>query len=417
MKGRMEINELQCLDAINNARCDNSDTVAWGGKCLQFLYIAHQADGAACLADVECTSGYLPARRQRRRHPRAGDRLPGTCANPKATGAPAASTATARRTRRAADLGDGVACTKLAALNEACRSNPSRPSSDPTKLRCQFGLVLPDVPGGGAGDLRGAVDADGARRRLRPVPGRRRADGGVRHRHVLPGAVHGRRCVHRAADRLPDVIGVVLRHRRRHLHDPSAASARRSCVGRRLRPEQRGRLQLRRQPVRRRHATATSSARRRARPARRSARPTATAMRLGGTISTCKVGFYCDAGDAQVRGLAGDGDGVRRQLRSCAVVPRRARTCASPTTPTPAPAPTCQAAKNFGAACDPGFEDSLCAAVGHTSARRSCARDRRAAGHLRAELLLTVRTLGARAPALPTPSSLPSPPRPPATPP
>ena len=58
MKGRVSVNELQCLDAVKNARCDNSDSAAWTGRCQQFLHVPHQADGATCLAGVECMSGF-----------------------------------------------------------------------------------------------------------------------------------------------------------------------------------------------------------------------------------------------------------------------------------------------------------------------------------------------------------------------
>ena len=88
MKGRMQINELQCLDAINNARCDNSDTVEWGSKCLQFLYIAHQPNGSTCLAGVECLSGYCQHGGSDAGHPEQVTGCPGTCADPKPTGAP-----------------------------------------------------------------------------------------------------------------------------------------------------------------------------------------------------------------------------------------------------------------------------------------------------------------------------------------
>src|SRR5262245_38350256 len=37
MKGRAALNELQCLDAVKNARCDNSDSGAWQSRCVQFL--------------------------------------------------------------------------------------------------------------------------------------------------------------------------------------------------------------------------------------------------------------------------------------------------------------------------------------------------------------------------------------------
>ncbi|HEX9102538.1 MAG TPA: hypothetical protein VF997_10055 [Polyangia bacterium] len=58
MKGRVEINELQCLQAVTNSRCDSSDLAAWTTRCLQFLYTGHQPNGATCIADAECATGY-----------------------------------------------------------------------------------------------------------------------------------------------------------------------------------------------------------------------------------------------------------------------------------------------------------------------------------------------------------------------
>lgn len=58
MKGRMEINELQCLDAIKSSRCDFSDVGSVNAKCQEFLYTGHQADGMPCIGGAECTSHY-----------------------------------------------------------------------------------------------------------------------------------------------------------------------------------------------------------------------------------------------------------------------------------------------------------------------------------------------------------------------
>jgi hypothetical protein len=63
VKGRMELNETVCIDAIKASRCDNSDTAAWELNCPLKLstakaFIPHQVIGAYCLTGVECMSGY-----------------------------------------------------------------------------------------------------------------------------------------------------------------------------------------------------------------------------------------------------------------------------------------------------------------------------------------------------------------------
>jgi hypothetical protein len=61
LKGRMSINELQCLQAVMNSRCDGADigqvTI---GKCERLLFKPMQpSDGVAqCISSVECVNGY-----------------------------------------------------------------------------------------------------------------------------------------------------------------------------------------------------------------------------------------------------------------------------------------------------------------------------------------------------------------------
>jgi hypothetical protein len=58
-KGRITLNELQCLDAIKNSRCDGEDYGFWSlAKCTTLLEVPHQLNGATCLANAECVSHY-----------------------------------------------------------------------------------------------------------------------------------------------------------------------------------------------------------------------------------------------------------------------------------------------------------------------------------------------------------------------
>ena len=88
MKGRMQINELQCLDAIKASHCDFSDVGTWSSKCQAFLYNANQADGMPCVSGSECKSGYCQHGGSDAGMPEQPTGCPGVCAAPKPTGAP-----------------------------------------------------------------------------------------------------------------------------------------------------------------------------------------------------------------------------------------------------------------------------------------------------------------------------------------
>lgn len=140
MKGRMMINEAQCLAAVDSSRCDNSDSDAVANKCIRFLYQPNQTDGASCLAGKECTS-----RRCAHAVPDSGTSFQptgcaGTCAPPLNIGA-------------ACRLGDDCGtmaychpqnktCTALATTGQACVA-PFSPTADYTKPPCTYGLNCP----------------------------------------------------------------------------------------------------------------------------------------------------------------------------------------------------------------------------------------------------------------------------------
>ena len=135
-KGRVEINELQCLAAVQTARCDFSDVGAWTSRCEQFLYTGHVANGGACVADAECTSGFCQHAGSDAGIASQVTGCPGVCANVKATAAPC---------RLDAECGSDSfcdptnGCTKLAPLNQACANSLGAG----TGQTCQFGLMCP----------------------------------------------------------------------------------------------------------------------------------------------------------------------------------------------------------------------------------------------------------------------------------
>jgi hypothetical protein len=59
-KGRIEVNEAQCLAAVGNQRCDHSDVGFISARCGNSgtLLVPHQTVGGACIVDAECISGY-----------------------------------------------------------------------------------------------------------------------------------------------------------------------------------------------------------------------------------------------------------------------------------------------------------------------------------------------------------------------
>lgn len=142
MKNRLEINELQCLDAISKARCDNSDINAWSTRCLQFLYTGKVANGGACVADVECTSGFCQHAGSDAGIAEQVTGCPGVCATPKPTGAPC-RLQTDCAADSFCDTGGTNQCQKLAAKGDQCTNFFIGIGSGPA---CQVGLSCPTFP-------------------------------------------------------------------------------------------------------------------------------------------------------------------------------------------------------------------------------------------------------------------------------
>jgi hypothetical protein len=58
--GRLKINDIQCVTARMNARCDGTDEgrITGNGPCGNGLYVPEVLNGNGCVASVECKSGY-----------------------------------------------------------------------------------------------------------------------------------------------------------------------------------------------------------------------------------------------------------------------------------------------------------------------------------------------------------------------
>jgi hypothetical protein len=329
-KGRMEINELQCLDALDQARCDFSDAVAWQSRCQQFLYVPHQANGASCLASLECTSGYCRHAGSDAGVGGQATGCPGTCADPN----PPGGTCRLDSDCQANYFCDNGQCSKLAALNEACQAVFAS-APDTTKPLCQFGLNCPTFPSTmpakcvmpTQANLNGACDpyqgllastppcAAGAYCQVQ-YDASSMPTGGVCKMKLAAGA-----------DCNPNNEGSFVDFGNSQCADgtlcfklPSQAKA--TC-----------------QP----YGSANDDC-----------------FPFSGTVSTCKQGLWCDYnGTKKCKPLLADGQACAENRLCPSALPQQL-TCIADNADAGGQM-TCQPAKSFGATCIPGFEDSLCA--------------------------------------------------------
>ena len=86
-KGRLLLNETQCIAAVSAARCDGSDSAGqWSQRCSTLLYVPQQNNGAVCLSGVECTSDYCAHAANTAGTAPQPTGCPGVCAAIKAAG-------------------------------------------------------------------------------------------------------------------------------------------------------------------------------------------------------------------------------------------------------------------------------------------------------------------------------------------
>jgi len=347
MKGRLEINELQCLMAVQTSRCDNSDINAWATRCGQFLYSGHVATGGACIADVECESGYC-------QHGGSDAGIeqvtgcPGTCAAPKPAGAPCRID-TDCQSDAICDRGGTNQCVTLAPVNQPCTNFFVGTGSGPS---CKTGLNCATFPsGGGAPTCVVPVMQMTVGQPCDPFQGATTP---------TPACAPGMYCklqysttTTACTGTTPGECGFGYCDTTAHVcHSASGATcamklaAAAACDFNNDGPSAFINSQC---------ADGTFCA-------KFGAQTSPTCQPFGGAnadcgVSTdCKVGFYCDTTQ---KCTAWKADG-----QPCADTSQ----CASETQQTvciadnadAGTATTCQVTKNVGAACNPGFEDSLC---------------------------------------------------------
>ncbi len=137
MKGRLMINELQCLSAIQNARCDGEDQgKVFVSLCAQLLNIPLQGIGGACVATAECTSGYCARGELSNDAGVAPEGCPGTCKSFLSLGAQCQTDESCNTDVARCDSTSGQ-CVAKPGAGQAC-ANPND---------CQVGLFCDPVSG------------------------------------------------------------------------------------------------------------------------------------------------------------------------------------------------------------------------------------------------------------------------------
>lgn len=131
LKNRLEINELQCLEALSSSRCDGSDNHAWQTRCLRYFNIPHQGNGAACLGDEECMSGYCKHSLTDAGTAEQNPGCPGTCAQPDPVGAACISNK---------QCGPNAHCDET---SHQCKAFPGLGEACDRAIGCQPGLLCP----------------------------------------------------------------------------------------------------------------------------------------------------------------------------------------------------------------------------------------------------------------------------------
>src|SRR6185312_8466067 len=359
VKGRMEINEAQCLNAINGARCDNSDNVAWGSKCLQLLYIPHVAKGGACLADQECIDGSCQHAGSDGGMIEQVAGCPGTCADPKPSGAPCRLVTDCAPDSACEPQASGPSiCVKLAALNDACE-NPFSPVADFTKQPCQFGLMCPTYPAAAPATCvipTTQTAADGAcdpfQGGVSPAP----ACGTGLYCQVQYTA--GAACTGAPGD-CATVPGAFCDTTAGMCQNPTGGKCKAKLAsGAACDPHNEGLFTF----VDNQCADGTMcylAGTQASATCQAFGAANADCVKFSGTTSTCKVGLNCDATNKCVPWLA-DGQVCTQGSDCAALVPGQAVCIAD--NADAGTALTCNTGKSFGASCIPGFEDSLCTA-------------------------------------------------------
>jgi len=345
MKGRLEINELQCLDAIKSSRCDQSDSGAWITRCNDFLYIPHQAAGATCLASEECMSGFCQHAGSDGGMSEQVTGCNGVCATPKATGMPC-RLSTDCAANSYCDHFAGT-CTALGMLNDSCM-NPFGLGTGPS---CKFGLLCPtfsSAPKCSVPVMQTAVGGD-----CDPSQGASTS---------TPACATGLYCqVQYAASTMActgdgdcTTVGAFCNTTTGFCQNPTAGKCEmKTALGGDCDPHNESFFSF-----------ADNQCADGSLCAQVGAQTKFTCQAFGGANAdcssdvTCKVGFYCNASN-KCTPWAGDGQPCDVS-NHCAGGLNGVQPVCIADNPDAGTATTCQVMRNVGGSCTPGFEDGLC---------------------------------------------------------
>ncbi|MDB4969744.1 MAG: Flagellar hook-length control protein FliK [Myxococcales bacterium] len=326
MKGRVSVNELQCLDALKNARCDNSDSAAWQSRCVTFLHQPHQPNGATCLAGVECTSGLC-------KHGGSDGGAAGVMQVTGCAGTCAPTLALGDQCRLSSDCGStaycdpgtGV-CTHTPALNEVCAGF------------CQFGLLCPSFPAALPAHcivptMQTMLDGDcdpiqGVTTPTPPCPAAMYCQVQYSGATAVGGKCKMKVAADTACDPKNDGAYAFAESQCADgttCHSLTGVAGSETC-----------------------HAFGALDG---------------DCVSFGGTTSSCKQGLWCDTTTTpgKCKAFVVNGGSCPNSSARCGSSLPGQATCIDDTS-AGGTTYTCQPAKNFGAACKPGIEDSLCAA-------------------------------------------------------
>jgi len=328
LKGRVEINEARCIDAVNSSRCDRADSVSVDVACATGFYIPHLAINDVCLGGVECINGYCAHEGSDAGVSFQPSGCPGVCTAFKATGAPCVSEIECG-VDSICDVppngspGDPTVCIKLLTPGQDCDpagatllNCDQRNSYCPyfgTDHKCVSSTTHAENEACDINQNYGAVPAcaDGfycklAADGLSATCTKEIADGTNECQVgeiANPSCAAGKMCM--------------------NMTDPSSATGTCQLLGRATEP----------------------------------------CVAYGPSFGTCQLGYYCEAAAVGQIGackpLIADGQPCGSNFQCASAHPNRDTTCvvanADAGTQT-----TCQPSKGFGDSCNPGFEDSVC---------------------------------------------------------
>jgi hypothetical protein len=343
MKNRLQINELQCLAAVQASRCDHSDDSYWISRCQSFYNIPHQSNGAPCLGNEECMSGYCQHALTDAGTSQQNPGCPGMCAQPDPAGTPCIIPDKCGPNAYC-DTTTTHQCQRLPAVDQTC---------DPG-IGCQIGLLCPrfaaaprcQVPatqtsvGGACEPIQGAVTD-------------------------MPSCSASMYCQLQydspTPPAKPNVIGATCQPKiaKNMACDPDPSRPNVGIYSFTQNQCEDGTL-----------CYSTNGA-------------SPTCQSYGGSNDacepgTCKAGLYCDLPNAAPSGtcrpLIADGQGCAPATYSCASTQALSyqESCIA-ANPDAGTNTTCGAPKGFGKSCIPGYEDTLCAPASNAAGSAYCA--------------------------------------------